>query len=162
MTADHLADPLRDEARRLLAACRTASLATAGADGLPHAANVQFVVDDSLNLYFVSSAQSLHARHIAARPQVALTVYDHDDTDPGNLRGLQIHGLCRQVAADQRPLVWRLYVRRFSFVESSPALRAAAEAQPFFQVTPTWIRLIDNRRGFGFRIEQSLDHTAAQ
>jgi uncharacterized protein YhbP (UPF0306 family) len=157
MTDEQLPDPLRDEARRLLAQFRTASLATAGADGLPHAANVQFVADENLNLYFVSSAESLHARHVAARPQVALTVYDHGDIDPGGIRGLQIHGLCRQVANDQRPTVWRLYVQRFSFVESSPTLRAAAEAQPFFQVTPTWVRLIDNRRGFGFKIEQSLD-----
>ncbi len=161
MTADQLADPLRDEARRLLADFRTASLATAGADGLPHAANVQFVADESLNLYFVSSAESLHARHIAVRPQVALTIYDHGDTDPAMIRGLQIHGLCRQVPQDQRPMVWRFYVRRFTFVESSPALRAAVEAQPFFKITPTWMRLIDNRRGFGFKIERSFDAAGA-
>jgi uncharacterized protein YhbP (UPF0306 family) len=153
------ADPLRDEARQLLDRFRTACLATAGAEGLPHAANVQFVADDRLNLYFVSSAESLHARHIARRHQVAVTVYDHGDSDPAAIRGLQLHGLCQQVADDQRSAVWQLYVRRFRFVESAPLLRAAVEAQPFFQVTPTWMRLIDNSRGFGFKIERAFEHT---
>lgn len=147
---------LRVEAAALLKACRTASLATAGPQGTPHAANVQFVADDQLNLYFVSGAESRHARQIAATGRVALTVYDHVDTDPGKIHGLQMHGLCEPVTADDRPRVWALYVARFTFVEASPPLRAAVEAQPFFVVRPTWLRLIDNRRGFGFKAEMSF------
>ncbi len=147
---------LRAEAAQLLQGCRTASLATAGPQGAPHAANVQFVADEALNVYFVSAAQSLHARHIAASGQAALTVYDHQDAEPGTIRGLQMHGRCERVTAADRSRVWKRYAVRFPFIEASPPLRAAVEAQPFFVVRPTWLRLIDNRRGFGFKAEVSL------
>ena len=45
---------------------------------------------------------------------------------------------------------WAAYVRKFPFVAE---LRALIDASWLLALRPTWIRLIDNRRGFGFKRE---------
>lgn len=145
------------EAAALLAECRTASLATVDEQGHPHAANIQYVHDDQLRLYFVSSEDAAHSRHIAVNPMVALTVYHHDDEDPANIRGLQLHGRVEALSNDtQRRRVLALYAARFPFITTDPALRAAVEKQTFYCLAPTWLRLIDNRRRFGWKAEVQM------
>ncbi len=142
-----------------LATCRTASLATADREGAPHAANVQYVQDAKLNLYWVSSENSAHSRNLAARPQTAVTIYAHDDR-AAHIHGLQMHGTAAALSdpADCNA-AWELYTAKFAFVAANPQLRAAVEAQTFYCFTPAWLRWIDNRRGFGFKVEKRLDET---
>lgn len=148
---------IRREALNLLAQCRTASLATVDADGRPHAANIQFAFDDQLNLYFVSSPDAAHSRHIATNPAIALTVYDHHDAEPQTIRGLQLHARATVVTDPvERAKTLSLYTARFPFIATDPKLVAAVERQSFYILTPTWLRLIDNRRGFGWRVETVL------
>lgn len=148
---------IRREALTLLARCRTASLASVDAHGRPHAANVQYAFDDRLNLYFVSSPDAAHSRHIAQNPAVALTVYDHDDAEPATLRGLQLHARAAAITdAVERAKALALYTARFPFLATDPTLGAAVEKQSFYKLTPTWLRLIDNRRGFGWKCEMDL------
>ncbi len=145
------------EAASLLAECRTASLATVYVDGRPHAANIQYVHDDQLNIYFVSSEDAAHSRHITKNSTVALTVYHHDDQDPASIRGLQMHGQAQPITDQaERTDALTLYAARFPFITEDPALRAAVEQQTFYRITPTWLRLIDNRRGFGWKAEIEL------
>lgn len=140
-----------------LAVCRTACLATIDDDGAPHAANVQYassgITEDvtSLSLIFVSAPSSAHAWHIARRPDVALTIYAHDDR-PEQIHGLQIHARCATVEASQRDVALMPYLAKYPFV-NEPPYRDALERQSVYRVEPTWIRWIDNRRGFGFRQE---------
>jgi len=152
MTDGH-PDILR-EATELLAECRTACLATVDEHGIPHAANIQYAHDDSLRLYFVSSEDAAHSLHIKANPAVAITVYHHDDSLPENLHGLQLHARAEPIIDEAtRNRAMTLYAARFPFISEVPALRAAVEQQTFYRLTPTWLRLIDNRRGFGWKIE---------
>ena len=145
------------EAAALLAQCRTASLATVDEQGHPHAANIQYVHDDRLRLYFISGEDAAHSRHITANPAVALTVYHPDDRDPANIRGLQLHGRAEPISDEaERSRVLARYAKRFPFIADAPALRAAVEKQTFYCMTPTWVRLIDNRRGFGWKVEKEL------
>lgn len=145
------------EALTLLSQCRTASLATVDPQGRPHAANIQYALDDELNLYFVSDEFAAHSGHIAHNPAVALTVYHPDDAEPATIRGVQLHA--QAVTIDdsvERAKAIALYTARFPFISTSPALQAAVEQQNFYKLTPTWLRLIDNRRGFGFKAEMNL------
>ncbi len=145
------------EAAALLAQCRTASLATVDTDGHAHAANIQYVHDDSLNLYFVSSEDAAHSRHIARNPAVALTVYHHDDTRPETIRGLQLHGRVEAVTVKHESAdELKHYLSKFHFIADDPTLCAALEQQTFYRLTPTWLRLIDNRRGFGWKAEMEF------
>ncbi len=142
------------EAATLLADCRTASLATVDSNGQPYAANIQYVHDDRLHLYFVSSEDSGHSQHIAARPDVAVTVYHHEDAEPGTIRGLQLHGRVAAVTDErEQDSALTQYLSKFSFIADSHKLRGAVERQTIYCFAPTWLRLIDNRRGFGWKVE---------
>lgn len=140
---------------RFLDGTRTASLATVDDAGRPHAANIQFVRGDGLVLYWVSSPDSEHSRHLLARPAAAVTVYAHDDT-AANIHGLQMRGRAEPVA--DANTAWDLYTRKFPVVTTMPQVREMVDAgkQGFYRFTPTWLRWIDNRRGFGWKIEQAL------
>ena len=144
------------EIPEFLADCRTASLATVDPDGGPHAANVQYVHDGALKLYFVSSPESAHSRHIGDGGPVAVTIYARND-QPDQIRGVQVHGVCRPVH-DETAMnrVWELYVEKFAFAQTYP-MRRTIESQQFYELTPHWMRWIDNRRGFGWKVERELD-----
>ncbi len=149
---------LLHDAAELLAQCRTAGLATTDARGKPHAANIQYAHDDRLNLYFVSSPDAAHSQHILTNPKIALTVYHPDDAEPQNIRGLQIHAHAEPVTDTiERHEAMRLYKARYTFIAKNPILLAAVKRQTLYRLTPTWLRLIDNRRGFGWKLEVQLD-----
>jgi hypothetical protein len=131
----------------------TLSLSTSGADGSPHAASVYFAADQALHLYFFSAPDSLHGRHLAKNPRAAGAIYPecHDWRD---IRGLQLRGVVRLVPPGQEwDTAWELYVAKFPFVSE---LRDVVEQNALYAFDPSWIRLVDNRRGFGFKQEWSL------
>jgi uncharacterized protein YhbP (UPF0306 family) len=70
------------------------------------------------------------------------------------IRGLQIKGTVSPLKGAEREEALALYARRFPF---TAALADATERSAVFRLTPTWIRLIDNRRGFGFKQEWTLE-----
>jgi hypothetical protein len=65
-----------DIAREVLAANSYVVLSTADADGVPWASPVWFATEDNRELYWVSYPGALHSRNIAARPQIAMVVFD--------------------------------------------------------------------------------------
>jgi uncharacterized protein YhbP (UPF0306 family) len=148
---------LEREVALFLATCRTASLATVDEHGRPHAANVQYCQDGGLRLYWVSDPGSAHSRHLDRSPRAAVTVYAHDDR-VSEIHGVQAHGLVEVV---EDPAQWNevfeLFTAKFTFAAAMPQLRERIEQQRFYRFTPTWLRWIDNRRGFGFKVEKSLD-----
>jgi len=100
--------------RAFLDEVRTASLATVRDDGGAHAANVQFAraAGDSVELYWVSSPGSDHSQHLARHPDVAMTIYAHDDAAP-NTRGLQLRGTAAAVPEhDAWGVCWDIYTAK--------------------------------------------------
>lgn len=148
------------EVQTFLAVCRTASLATVAPDGMPHNANVQFAAHGAgaaLDLWWVSSPGSAHSQHVAQRPRAAVTVYAHADA-PDQIHGLQARGtiapgLTPGDAGYDQALA--RYAAKYPFV-SGPPFDAALAKQALYRFTPTWIRWIDNRRGFGWKVEKQL------
>jgi Pyridoxamine 5'-phosphate oxidase len=51
-------------------------LATADADGVPWASPVWFATDDGRTFYWVSDPNTRHSRNIAARPEIAIVIFD--------------------------------------------------------------------------------------
>ena len=138
---------------RFLGAHRTATLATAGTDGMPHAADVQYAADASRCLYWLSSPAALHSRHLRDRADVAMTVHAPDDAVE-RLHGVQLRGRVAVLvpASDAYRRAWALYAATFPFVRDRPEFRRLSAAMTLYQFTPTWARWIDNRRGFGFNV----------
>jgi uncharacterized protein YhbP (UPF0306 family) len=141
----------------------TATLATVGS-GAPWVAAVFYASDEGLNLYFVSDHRTRHAQDMAANRAVALAI-NADVADWNAVRGLQIEGEAGKVQSSERARTLALYLAKF------PAIRALFEAPrssdevtiarrlentDFWRVTPHFIRVIDNGRGFGFKLELRL------
>ncbi|MEO0964479.1 MAG: pyridoxamine 5'-phosphate oxidase family protein [Planctomycetota bacterium] len=144
---------LQQEVSAFLAVCRTATLATVAPDGAPHAACVQFVADAKWRLAWVSAEGSAHSRHLVEHPRCAVTVYAHDDR-PERIHGLQLRGMAAILDGDQRAAALDLYRVKYPFVADEP-YASAIDRQGVYRFTPTWLRWLDNRRGFGFKVEQT-------
>jgi uncharacterized protein len=135
-----------------LLALHTLTLATQGTDG-PHAAPVYFAADEELRLYFFSDPHSQHSRHLAQDERAAVAFYPPSQ-DWREIRGLQMQGQVQQLAPGARwDQGWACYRVKFPFVD---ALKAIVAQNTLYVFSPHWIRLVDNRRGFGFKQEWIL------
>lgn len=129
-----------------------ATLAVNDAAG-PHAAAVFYAVDEELNLYFVSDPATRHGQALAATGTVAGTVQD-DRQQWHEITGVQFHGAVRQLAGAERARGWELYTARFPFLlAGNVALTGALAQSALWEIAPQWMRLVDNRLGFGHREE---------
>jgi uncharacterized protein YhbP (UPF0306 family) len=141
-------EPVRD----LLEETTTMVLATHMPDGTPRATPVYFAADDVLRLIFLSDPDSVHSRNLAASPQTSAAMYP-EERNWRKLRGLQMTGQARALDGDEAEAARRAYARRFPFVAE---LASAMAASRIYAFSPSWVRLTDNRRGFGFQQEWSL------
>jgi pyridoxine/pyridoxamine 5'-phosphate oxidase len=60
----------------LITASRYMVLATADADGVPWVSPVWFATEDQRTFYWISDPNARHSRNIAARPEVAIVIFD--------------------------------------------------------------------------------------
>lgn len=149
---------LDPEIVRFLECQRTAGLATVDAKGRPCACNVRYAMDKKGRLYFVSRMDSAHGRQIVGQPMIAMTIYGDAD-DPMDIHGLQIRGHCTPLlpppegAKSHWNQAWTLYAEKYPFVAENELFKQAVWTQCFYRLTPTWMRWLDNRKGFGFKVE---------
>lgn len=64
----------------------------------PWIASVYYSFDKNLNIYFLSSTDTLHAKHIASNPQVAVAIADSHQTPSQNKIGLQLYGVATEIS----------------------------------------------------------------
>ncbi len=160
-----MTDAVEQEARataaRFLDEIGTLTLATASAAAEPWAATVFFAADKNFNLYFVSDHRTRHGRDMADNPAVAATV-NPDCDNWHEVRGLQIAGRVAVVEGAERAKALLLYFRKFPQIDAlfqSPegeheeTIARRLKAANFYCVRPETIRLIDNAKGFGYRVE---------
>jgi uncharacterized protein YhbP (UPF0306 family) len=141
-----------DPVRALLEETTTMVLATRMPDGSPRATPVFFAADEHLRLIFLSDPDSVHSLNLSASPHASGAMYPEE----GNwrkLRGVQMTGHARVLDGAEEEAARRTYARRFPCVADLASTMAASRIYSF---TPSWVRLIDNRRGFGFQQEWSL------
>jgi uncharacterized protein len=135
----------------------TMTIATSGASGEPHAAAVYFASDEQPNLYFFSDTESQHIRDIAQGGRAAVTIYP-ECFDWKDIRGLQLRGTVSRVPEGPAwENAWERYLAKFPFVSD---LQVEIQANALYVFTPHWIRLVDNRQGFGYKQEWNLIQAA--
>jgi uncharacterized protein YhbP (UPF0306 family) len=148
----------------MLESHNTLTLAT-GAGGGVWAATVFYASDSSFNLYFVSDQRTRHAREMTANPQVALAI-DADVDNWDDVRGLQIEGEAARIDGFERAKALALYLGKFPSVKAlfeaprnpdEETIAKRLKNTDFWRVRPAYIRLVDNSRGFGFRLELRPD-----
>jgi uncharacterized protein YhbP (UPF0306 family) len=141
-----------DQLLALLNETTTMVLATCMPDATPRATPLYFAVHDALQLVFLSDPGSLHSRNLRRARGVSVALYP-EESDWRKLRGLQMMGSAAALAGAEAEAAQRTYACRFGFVTE---LSQALAASQVYMFTPSWIRLIDNRRRFGFQQEWSL------
>ena len=144
---------IRDRLWHFLQAHRVLTVAVTAEDGQPYAAALFYVVDKDLRFYVLSDPSSRHGQALLARAEVAGTV-QRDEQQWHEIQGVQFRGRCRQLDGAARARAWQLYVARFPFLVLENRVLTAALAQTaLWRIEPEWMRLIDNRLGFGHKEE---------
>jgi len=155
-----MADEERAAIRLMLEAHNTITLATCR-DGEPWAASLFFASDRELNLYFVSDYRTRHARDIGDGADVVATV-NVDCAEWSDVKGLQISGFAETVDGMQRMNALRHYLLKFSDVKAlfeapkgkdEETIAQRLKAANMYRLKPRWIRLIDNSKWFGYKVE---------
>jgi len=153
----------RDAIRQMLESHNTITLATCH-EGKPWAASLFFASDKHLNLYFVSDHRTRHARHIQECDSAVATV-NADCALWTDVRGLQVEGRVALVTGLERVNALRHYLAKFHDVralfeapqnDDEQTIAARLKAANMYCLTPAWIRLIDNGRWFGYKLEVEL------
>jgi uncharacterized protein YhbP (UPF0306 family) len=156
---------LRSRLRDFLERHDTMTLATNGPSGEPHAAALFYAVGEELELYFLSSPGSRHSEDLTRDPRVAATI-QVDGQPWREIRGLQLEGSA-YVATEEQEVARaaQVFASRFAFLQGLLAdsdseapleLQGPLADARFFVLRPTWIRWIDNTRGFGHKEELTL------
>lgn len=147
------------DVRQFLQNQSTLTLATVSSQDGPAAADLYYVADDSLNLYFLSEPGARHARNLIADPRVAATI--HPQTwDWKGIKGVQLEGICVPLEApSERAAALARYGRKYPFVEAITAsglrsfLHTTLSRHGMYRITPQWLRWLDNSVAFGHKQE---------
>jgi uncharacterized protein YhbP (UPF0306 family) len=146
---------LRNRIKQFLAAHTTLTLATIAADGRPQAAPVFFAEMDDLSLIFISEQKSRHSQNIKRDGRVAATIYA-DGQSWQSIRGMQLEGVCTALKGEAAQAARTVYLAKYPFIAENKMLAMMLNLVTFYQIRPTWLRLIDNSRGFGHKEELTL------
>ena len=144
---------MRERLLKFLREHQVLTLAVMEADGSPYAAALFYAVDEELRFHVVTDPATRHGKAMLANPSVAGTI-QLDRQQWHEIRGVQFRGLCRQLGSEERVRAWEVYRTRFVFLQQ-PDMTLTRELAntAMWRITPTWIRLIDNRLGFGHKEE---------
>jgi len=148
---------LKSSICRYLVRHTTLSLATCH-EGRPWSTDLFYASDDSCQLYFVSSVTTRHSRHIAANPRVSVSI-SGECSDWKEIKGVQLDGVAGVVSEADRDGVIEMYLTKFPALkmlhQASEILSVFRESR-FYQISPKWIRLIDNSKGFSHKDEMTF------
>lgn len=153
-----MSDDARDRILSFLAVHNTLTLATERG-GKPWA-NALFYASDGFTLYFVSDPKTRHADHLKNNAHIAATIQD-DQRDWRAIQGVQLEGTCQEITNPvESARALTVYAGKYPFItdllRAPKEIGSAMAKARFHKITPTWIRLVDNTRGFGFKEEIRL------
>jgi 4-hydroxy-3-polyprenylbenzoate decarboxylase len=128
------------------------TLATTSPDGMPHAAPVYFAADEGGHLYFFSDPNSQHAHDLHTNPRAAAAIHPLV-AGWQEIRGMQLRGSVRAIPPGAEwDAAWECYQAKFPFVAQ---LKETVARTTLYAFEPDWVRLVDNRKGFGYKEERS-------
>ena len=144
--ATHSQVALRPLVQRILDNVSLCAMSSVNVDGTAHANTAFFCIDSEWCMYFVSSEEARHSRNIAARPSLAVTVYDSRQDWDDWKTGLQLFGTCSVVRVQEARGASALYKKRFPtyarWLHSLGRTMGHAAASPFFKFVPCSLKLL--------------------
>jgi len=140
-------------ARELLESQSTMTLATVDDHGQPYATPLFYFPRPDLTLCWLSSAESRHSVNLRSRPRASVAVYASVNRWE-KIRGVQMEGAVQEILdAVERRATLSAYRRRFRL---GTVLSLAIAKATLYSFRPSWIRYLDNARGFGYKVELNL------
>ena len=115
------------------------------------AATVYYAWTPDLHFYFLSSAQTRHIQNLQRDPHAAVCL-SPASARWQSLRGIQMRGLVHACLGEEGKRGRSAYFSRFPFAR---AMERALQDAALYCFLPDWVRLIDNRLGFGHKEEWS-------
>jgi uncharacterized protein YhbP (UPF0306 family) len=157
------ASAFRERLNAYLAEQTTLTLASACADGSPHACDLFYAHTSNLTLYFLSNPKTQHAQNLARAPRVSATIHGLS-RGWEDIRGVQIEGVAARVTDPvERARAFALYVGKYGFikqwltnVDALGTMLKELGVVELYKISPQWIRSIDNTLGFGHKEELDL------
>lgn len=128
-------------------------MAVATSDDFPWIASVYYSYDNDLNLYFLSSPSTLHARQILKNPKVAVAITDSHQEINDTKRGLQLSGVAHQISGIAK-IKHVLALWKTSLGVVDPTLTYKAVIGSMFKITPKRIKLFDQEL---FKVEDGQE-----
>lgn len=145
-------DDFKARLKQFLAAHTTLTLATLAEDGRPQAAPLFYAETDDLSLIFISEPKVRHSQNVARDGRVAATIYAHGQQWQ-TIRGVQLEGTCAALSGKEANAAQAVYLAKYPFIATNLLLAKLFQKIIFYKISPTWLRLIDNSRGFGHKEE---------
>lgn len=108
----------------------------------PWIATVYYVFDKDLNLYFLSSPETLHAKSIMRNPEVAVSIADSSQKISKPKRGLQLYGRAEQLSGLEK-VRYALKLWKTNLAVTDPELTVRAARGSMFKIVPKRIKLFD-------------------
>lgn len=141
------------DVRKLLESQSAMTLATVDHAGVPDATPLFFFPGDDLTLYWLSSTESRHSRNLSTNARVAVTVHAAAERWE-DIRGVQMEGTASEVSDQRkRSRIISQYRHRFRL---GPLFSVVIAQSTLYQFRPSWIRYLDNSRGFGYQVEVEI------
>ena len=91
-----MSEDLTELARRIIDANRYLALGTADDAGHPWVTPVWFASEDYRSFHWVSSPEAKHSRYLAARPEVAIAIYD-SSVPVGDAQAVYMKGVAEEL-----------------------------------------------------------------
>lgn len=137
------------KASKIISENRYLALATSDTKGCPWASTLFYAYDNNYDFYFISAKDSLHALHVNANKNVAITIYD--STAPvGEGDGVQIEAIAWQAGLTELPhIISVFYKHRYPDLAQEIKRRRSVDdflgmsQRRFFVVRPKKIYTLD-------------------
>lgn len=139
-----MSTPMDERIPRFLKKHHVLTLATVGADGFPHCANLFYAwLEAEQAFVFTSSLETKHASDALENPEVAASVV-LETRVVGNIQGVQLRGRMFRPEGDSLQTARARYLRRFPY--------AAAMELELWMLQVDWAKMSDNTLGFGKKL----------
>jgi uncharacterized protein YhbP (UPF0306 family) len=158
LDADDRAE-LHRRAQAVIDANKYMAISTADESGAPWATPVYFTPDGTSRFLWASSPESQHSRNIAARPTVAITVFD-SSVPIGGAQAIYLRATARLVAPEQLEASAALFSGRLAELTIFTAADLS-EPEPlrlYEAIVDRWWLLISGRdKNFGSGIDRRVE-----
>ncbi|MEB3289092.1 MAG: pyridoxamine 5'-phosphate oxidase family protein [Leptolyngbya sp.] len=126
---------------------KSAMLSTVNADGTPHASYAPFVMDDSYQLYLLTSGLSAHTHNLARTGQASVLIIEDESQTPQVFARQRLTYDCRVLPIHRQSDVWDVQLTQMEdrFGDIVAMLRQLEDFQ-LFQLIPQSGRFV---MGFG-------------